>query len=175
MRFFLLQVFPWIIFPQAPKNNIRVIQIFSKIHGDIRKWRCTTGINDTSGKFGTSINDTGSKFFHPNHRCCWYWQQICHQWQWHRWQIMGTISDCWHLKVNLKEKIYLYVNSIQGCESRRQTFSSITRPTFREIWKVSALPRSLTLLGKKVSPGSRPLFGFSRPNPAGNEIQIANR
>ena len=30
-------------------------------------------------------------------------------------------------------------------------------------------------LGKKVSPGSRPLFGFSRPNPAGNEISIANR
>jgi hypothetical protein len=27
---------------------------------------------------------------------------------------------------------------------------------------------------KKVSPGSRPLFGFSRPNPAENEIPIAN-
>ena len=63
----------------------------------------------------------------------------------------------------------------QGCESRRQTFMSISRPRFREIWKVSALPRSLTLLGKKVSPGSGPLFGFSRPNPAGNEIPIANR
>jgi hypothetical protein len=63
----------------------------------------------------------------------------------------------------------------QGCESRRQTFSSITGPTFREIWKVWALPRSLTLLGKKVSPGLGPLFGFSRPNPAGNEIPIANR
>ncbi len=25
---------------------------------------------------------------------------------------MGTISDCWHLKVNLKKKIYLYVTSI---------------------------------------------------------------
>ncbi len=63
----------------------------------------------------------------------------------------------------------------QGCESRRQTFSSITGPTFRDFGKVSALPRSLTLLGKKVSPGSGPLFGFSRPNPAGNEIPIANR
>jgi hypothetical protein len=29
----------------------------------------------------------------------------------HRWQIMGTISDYLHLKVNLKEKMYLYVNS----------------------------------------------------------------
>jgi hypothetical protein len=26
-----------------------------------------------------------------------------------------------------------YVSSIQGCESRRQTFSSISRPGFREI------------------------------------------
>jgi hypothetical protein len=24
---------------------------------------------------------------------------------------MGTISDCWQFKVNLKEKIYLYANS----------------------------------------------------------------
>ncbi len=63
----------------------------------------------------------------------------------------------------------------QGCESRRQTFSSISRPRFRDFGKVSALPRSLTLLGKKVSPGSRPRFGFSRPNTAGNEIPIANR
>ena len=55
----------------------------------------------------------------------------------------------------------------QGCESRRQTFSSITRPRFPEIWKVSALSRSLTL--------SRPRFGFSRPNPAENESPIANR
>ena len=60
----------------------------------------------------------------------------------------------------------------QGCESRRQTFSSITGPTFRDFGKVPALPRSLTLLGKKVPPGSGPLFGFSRPNPAGNEIPI---
>ncbi len=55
----------------------------------------------------------------------------------------------------------------QSCESRRQTFSSISRPRFRDFGKVSALSRSLTLLGKKVSTRSRPLFGFSRPNPAG--------
>ncbi len=63
----------------------------------------------------------------------------------------------------------------QSCESRRQTISSISRPRFREIWKVSSLSRSLPLLGKKVSPRSRPLFGFSRPNPAENESSIANR
>ncbi len=70
---------------------------------------------------------------------------------------------------------FKYISFKQGCESRRQKFSSITGPTFRDFGKVSALPRSLTLLGKKVSPGSGPLFGFSRPNPAGNEIPIANR
>ncbi len=33
--------------------------IFSKIRGDIRKSRCTTGINDTGGKFATGVNDIG--------------------------------------------------------------------------------------------------------------------
>ena len=31
-------------------------------------------------------------------------RQICHRCHWHRWQIMGTISGCWDLKVNLKAK-----------------------------------------------------------------------
>ncbi len=54
------------------------IGILSKIRGDIRESRCTTGINDTGGKiaasindtggkFATGINDTGGKFFHPFH------------------------------------------------------------------------------------------------------------
>ncbi len=51
-------------------------RIFSKIRGDIRKSRCTIGINNTGGKF-------------------------CRRCQWHRWQIMGTISGCWDLKVTL--------------------------------------------------------------------------
>jgi hypothetical protein len=34
-------------------------------------------------------------------------------------KIMDTISDYWHLKVNLKEKIYLYVNSTtQRCSKK---------------------------------------------------------
>jgi hypothetical protein len=46
-------------------------------------------------------------------------QKICHRCQRHRWQIMGTILDCRHLKVNLKEKIYLYVNSsTQRCSKK---------------------------------------------------------
>ncbi len=36
---------------------------------------------------------------------------ICHRRRWHRRQIMGTISGCGHLKVNLKAKIYIYVSS----------------------------------------------------------------
>ncbi len=32
-----------------------MLQIFWKILGDIRKSRCTTGINDTGGKFATSV------------------------------------------------------------------------------------------------------------------------
>jgi hypothetical protein len=34
----------------------------------------------------------------------------CHRYQRHQWQIMGTISGCRRLKVNLKAKIYMYVN-----------------------------------------------------------------
>jgi hypothetical protein len=57
---------------------IRTVSNFSKIRGDIRKSRCTTGINDTGGKitggkiaagfkdiggkFATGINDNGGKF-----------------------------------------------------------------------------------------------------------------
>jgi hypothetical protein len=60
----------------SPKPVVKAFgsfQIFSKVHGDICKSRCTTGINDTSskfaagvnynaGKFVTGINDTGGKF-----------------------------------------------------------------------------------------------------------------
>ncbi len=43
----------------------------------------------------------------------------CHWYQRHRRQIMGTISSCRHLKVNLKAKIYLYVNSTtQRCPNK---------------------------------------------------------
>jgi hypothetical protein len=38
------------------------LRIFSKIRGDTRKSRCTTGVNDTGGKFATGVSDTGGKF-----------------------------------------------------------------------------------------------------------------
>ncbi len=52
---FTFSFFSWIIFPPG------TFQIFSKIRGDIRKSRCTTGINDTGGKFATDVNDTDGK------------------------------------------------------------------------------------------------------------------
>ncbi len=61
---------------------------------------------------------------------------------------------------------------MQGCESRRQTISSSSRPRFREIWKVSSLSGSLPLSEKKVSPRSRPRFGFSRPPPPRREREL---
>jgi hypothetical protein len=43
----------------------------------------------------------------------------CHLFQRHRRQIMGTISGCRHLKVNLKAKIDIYVNSsTQRCSNK---------------------------------------------------------
>jgi hypothetical protein len=73
-RDFLLLVFFMNQFPPQPQSiPLRSFQIFSKIHGDIRNSRCTTGINDTGGKFFhqfryhcggkfvTGVNDTGGK------------------------------------------------------------------------------------------------------------------
>ncbi len=89
--------------PKPPKITLGSFQIFPEICGDIH-----TGVNYTGGKFATGINDTGGKFCHRYRWCCWYW-----------WKMMGTISDCWHHKVNLKEKTYLYVNSIARSCSKK--------------------------------------------------------
>ncbi len=48
----------------------------------------------------------------PRYR--WHRWQICHlcRWcHWYQWQIMGTISDCLFLIVNLKKNYLLFVNS----------------------------------------------------------------
>ncbi len=43
----------------------------------------------------------------------------CHRYQRHRRQIMGTIWGCRHLSVNLRAKIYIYVNSTtQRCPNK---------------------------------------------------------
>ncbi len=62
--------------PKPLKITLGSFKSFWKIHGDIRKSRCTTGVNDiggnfangtagvvdTGGKFATGVNDTGGKF-----------------------------------------------------------------------------------------------------------------
>ena len=53
-RDFWLQVFTWISFPQAPEFPIRAVSNFSKICGDIRSLRCTTGVVDTGKKWKKS-------------------------------------------------------------------------------------------------------------------------
>ncbi len=45
------------------------------------------------------------------HRYQRHQRQICRRCRWHWWQIIRTISGCRHLKVNLKAKMYIYVNS----------------------------------------------------------------
>ncbi len=100
--------------------------IFSKICGDIRKSRCTTGINETGGKFANGVDDTGSKVFYHFPLCCWYRWQICRRCKQRRWQIATIInatrgkiatvvndigdkqreqfSNCLQLNINLKKK-----------------------------------------------------------------------
>ncbi len=58
-RFFASGFFYESVSPQPQSITIGPFRIFSKIRGDIRKSRCTTGVNDTGGKFATGINDTG--------------------------------------------------------------------------------------------------------------------
>ncbi len=99
--------------PQPQSVPLGPFRIFSKIRGDIRKSRCTTGVNDTGGKFATGVNDTGGKLplvsTTPNlppvsttpaakfatsfpcavdtggHRCQRYRRQICRRCQRRRW------------------------------------------------------------------------------------------
>jgi hypothetical protein len=47
--------------PQPQSVPLGPFRIFSKIRGDIRKSTCTTGVNDTGGKFATGVNDTDGK------------------------------------------------------------------------------------------------------------------
>jgi hypothetical protein len=44
------------------KITLGSFQIFLTIPGDICKSRYSTGINNTSGKFATSVNDTGVNY-----------------------------------------------------------------------------------------------------------------
>ncbi len=108
--------------PQASGNNIRVISNYAAIlESQSAPLLWTTPV----AKFATVVNYTSRKFF--NYTCNKFAtgfqrQQglICHRWQWHQWQIMGTISDCLHLNVNLKKTftcIYM-LTGYQRCPNK---------------------------------------------------------
>jgi hypothetical protein len=64
-RVFLLQFFYESSSPKPLKITFRSFQIFLKIHGDIRKSRCSTSINDAGGKLTTGtagVVDADGKF-----------------------------------------------------------------------------------------------------------------
>ncbi len=83
------------------------------------------------------------------HRYQQHRRQICHRRRWHLWQIMATISGCRHLKVNLKAKIYIYVNSTtQRCQNK--IIKIFLLEGFLHLPPVSLTP--VANLGLRISP-----------------------
>jgi len=98
--------------PKPLKITLASFQIFSKFCGDIHKSRCTTGINNT----GANCCQYQQHWWKICRRCQPYPQQICHGVNNASVKLPpvannGMLSDCWQLKVNLKEKLYLFANS----------------------------------------------------------------
>jgi hypothetical protein len=95
--------FSWISFPPAPEYLIRTVSIFSS--------QGAPPVSTTSVANLPLVSTTLVAICHRHKR---HWRQICH-----RWQIMGTISGCLDLKVNLKAKMYLEINSTsQRCPNK---------------------------------------------------------
>jgi hypothetical protein len=70
---------------------------------------------------------------------------------------MGTISDCLHFKVNLKEKIYLYVNSTaQRCPNK------IIKTFLKEDF--FHLSRGIPHLELRISPGISEKLNLKQPS-----------
>ncbi len=97
---FCFRFFSWIIFPQAPDFNIRIILNFfenSRRYSQVKvHYRCQRH----RWQIAAGINDTGGKFRHQFPLCCWHRWQICHQCQqifrWcqrRRWQIAIGINN----------------------------------------------------------------------------------
>ncbi len=97
---FCFWFFSWITFPQAPDNIIWIVSNFFENSRRYSQVKVHHRCQRHRWQIAAGINDTGGKFFHQFLLCCW-----------HRWQIIGTISGCRYLKVNLKAKIYIYVSS----------------------------------------------------------------
>ncbi len=110
-RFFASGFFHDSLSPKPLKITLGSFQIFSKILGRYSQVKVHHRCQQHLWQIAASIKDTGGKFCHQFRLCCWHRGQICYRRQWHRWQIMGTISYCRHPKVNFKAKIYIYVSS----------------------------------------------------------------
>ncbi len=75
--------------------------------------------------------------FLENYRNQRHRRQMCHRCCWHRWPIMGTISGCRHLKVNLKAKIYIYMLTLlpKGVQSKLLQFFFLKIFSICHRWK----------------------------------------
>jgi hypothetical protein len=81
-NYFRFWFFHQSVSPQPQSIPLGPFRIFSKIRGDIRKSRCTTGVNDTGGKFAAGVNstrETGGK--------------TCNRWRWYRRQFATGVID----------------------------------------------------------------------------------
>ncbi len=81
------------------------------------------------------FNDTGSKLPPVSTTLAVNLLPRC---QWHRWQIMGTISDFWHLKVNLKKKIIYMLTLLP--KGGQKNFSDFSHWSFFYLSPVSTTP-----------------------------------
>ncbi len=133
--------FSWISFPQAPEYTSRAVsnffensQRYSLLKVDYRyrwhRWQIwhrhqrhrrqillpvsLVLLIPVANLPPVSTTPVANCFRYQRHR-----QQICHRCRWHRWQTMGLISGCRYLKVKLKAKMYIYVNStFQRCPNK---------------------------------------------------------
>ncbi len=122
-RFLTSGFFHESVSPKHLSIPVRPFRIFSKIRGDIRGSRCTTGVNDTGGKWKKSssrkiliilfghlwvVELTYTYIFafkftirclQPDivliicHRCRWHRWQICCRCRWYRWQFATGVVD----------------------------------------------------------------------------------
>ncbi len=122
---FCFRFFSWI--PQAPDNNIRIISKFFensrrylqfKVHHRCQRHRwqilppfplvLLTPVANLPPVSTIPAANLPPVSMTPVANCDRYQRhrrQICRRCRWHRWQIMGTISGCRNLKVNLKAEI----------------------------------------------------------------------
>ncbi len=110
-RDFLLQVYHESSPPKPPKITLGSFQNFFKnlpryslvkVHHRYQRHTPAANLPPVSTTPAANFATVTAGVFWYWWRCQRYRQQICCRCQRHQWQIMGTISDCWHLKVNFR-------------------------------------------------------------------------